>query len=62
MKEIHTGMTRAEFNHSHSVLVFADERYGIPRKLKCPGCQLGDHCNGDDDGCYCECTDQKPSV
>ena len=31
----------------------------IPRKLKCAGCQVGDHCNGEDDGCYCECTDQR---
>lgn len=31
--------------------------YGVPRKLKCAGCQLGDHCNGEDDNCYCECTE-----
>jgi len=32
--------------------------YGVPRKLKCAGCQIGDHCNGEDDNCYCECTEQ----
>jgi hypothetical protein len=31
---------------------------GVPRKLKCAGCQLGDHCNGEDDSCYCECTER----
>jgi hypothetical protein len=32
--------------------------YGVPRKLKCAGCQLGEHCNGEDDGCWCECTEK----
>lgn len=31
--------------------------YGVPRKLKCAGCQVYDHCNGEDDDCYCECTE-----
>lgn len=34
----------------------------VPRKLKCAGCQLGEHCNGEDDGCYCECVENAPSV
>lgn len=33
------------------------ESIGVPRKLKCASCQLGDHCNGEDDGCWCECSD-----
>jgi hypothetical protein len=36
--------------------------YGVPRKLKCAGCQLGEHCNGEDDGCYCECTEAADHV
>lgn len=35
---------------------FPDDAYGVPRKLKCSGCQLGEHCNGEDEDCYCECT------
>jgi hypothetical protein len=42
-----------------SMVVFRRAGYGVPRKLKCAGCQVGDHCNGANDGCYCECTDQR---